>query len=337
MPSLALGRKANVAYTQGIVTNIAPLAVSLGDPTGIGYEIVLRALAAEPELVSQVVLFGDGDWLALVAARFALPVPAARLHHLPLPAAVTLGAPSDVSGAAAIVALAAATDAARAGRCSGLVTAPLAKLWAQRAGFAHAGHTEYLAAACGVDEAVMMFAGPRLRVALATVHCPLAAVPGLLTVERVSRVAATLATTLIRDFGVVQPRVAVLGLNPHAGEAGTIGTEEQTVVTPALTAAATQVPPATFLGPWVPDVGFRQVLAGHADALVALYHDQALIPVKLIDFEDSVNVTLGLPIVRTSPDHGTAFDIAAAGIARPTSMRAALRLARQMALHRHAG
>ncbi|MGE3459746.1 MAG: 4-hydroxythreonine-4-phosphate dehydrogenase PdxA, partial [Kofleriaceae bacterium] len=226
-------------------------------------------------------------------------------------------------GAAQVGYHAAAVAAAARGERAGLVTAPISKSWVNRAGFAFPGHTEMLAARLGAPDVVMMFAGPRLKVALATVHVPLAEVARVLTTARIRKTLELVVAALVRDFGIQAPRVGVVGLNPHAGEDGLLGVEERDVIAGALSPLS----PATIVGPLVPDAAFRSALQGHHDALIAMYHDQGLIPVKLIDFDDAVNMTLGLPIVRTSPDHGTAYDIAGRGIARATSMQRALALA----------
>jgi len=213
--------------------------------------------------------------------------------------------------------LEAAVAAAAAGTLAAIATAPISKTWARRAGFAFPGHTEMLAARLGARDVVMMFAGPKLNVALATVHVPLTEVPRVLTTERVRATIELVTASLVRDFAIARPRIGVLGLNPHAGEGGLIGSEDRDVIAPAIAAC----PGAE--GPLVPDAAFRQ----RFDAFVAMYHDQGLIPVKLVDFDEAVNMTLGLPIVRTSPDHGTAYDIAGKGVARAVSMQRALALA----------
>lgn len=179
----------------------------------------------------------------------------------------------------------------------------------------------------------MFFVGPRLRVALATVHRPLAEAVAELNTARVRSVVELVAQAMTRDLGVASPRIGVVGLNPHAGEDGLLGSEDAGVIAPAL---RSPLPPATLSGPLVPDAAFRDAVHGRYDALVAMYHDQGLIPVKLVDFDESVNVTLGLPIVRTSPDHGTAYDIAGQGVARATSMQRALALAVEMTERRAA-
>lgn len=309
------------------------LAISLGDPAGIGPEIVVATLTANPSWCTNSVVFGDLGPLHQAAQVLGCAMPKVEIRPSgdAVGEGVRLGQPSEKSGAAAVAYLEAATNAVVAGECEALVTAPLSKLWTQRAGFGFPGHTEFLADRCGTTDVVMLFAGPRLKVALATVHCALAEVPARLTVQRLTRVIELLDHALHRDFGMSSPRIAVVGLNPHAGEHGLLGNEEQSVIAPAMAAAKIR---GTLLGPWVPDAAFRMALDGAADAVVAMYHDQGLIPVKLIDFDDAVNVTIGLPIVRTSPDHGTAFDIAGQGKARATSMIAAVQLAQRMVLAR---
>jgi 4-hydroxythreonine-4-phosphate dehydrogenase len=313
------------------------IAISLGDPSGIGPEIVARALAARPDVA--VVVYGDHGVLARAAAAAKVAAPAAeRIRAVTaLPAqAIVPGKPNDASARAQLAYLAAATDAALAGEVRALVTAPISKEWIARAGFQFPGHTEYLAARAGVGEFAMMLAGPTLRVTVATTHVALRDVPRLLTVEGIASAIWLTAEALVRRFGIARPRLAVAGLNPHAGEAGRFGDEEARLVRPAIEQARARLAAAgapfegvIVQGPEVPDAVFRQAAAGGFDAVVALYHDQGLIPIKLLHFDDAVNVTLGLPFPRTSPDHGTAYDIAGAGTARPDSFLAALDLARR--------
>jgi len=248
-----------------------------------------------------------------------------------LGAAAVFGKPDEATGAAQVGYLEQAVAAARKGELAAIVTAPISKSWARRGGFEFLGHTEMLAARLGATDVAMLFAGPRLKVALATVHCPLGEVLEELSTERVRSVIQLLAASMVIDFGFAAPRIGVVGLNPHAGEDGLLGDEDADIIAPALDEPC---PPATLFGPLVPDAAFRDALDGKYDALVAMYHDQGLIPVKLVDFEEAVNVTLGLPIVRTSPDHGTAYDIAGTGKARSVSMRRALQLATQMVARR---
>jgi 4-hydroxythreonine-4-phosphate dehydrogenase len=311
------------------------IAISLGDPAGIGPEIVARALAARPE--AEVIVFGDRGVLARAAAAAGVAAPRVeRIRAVTSLGAdeITPGQPNDASGRAQLAYLTAATDAALAGEVSALVTAPISKEWIGRAGFTFPGHTEYLASRAGVREFAMMLAGPALRVTVATTHVPLRDVPRLLTAEGIASTIWLTADGLSRCFGIAAPRVAVAGLNPHAGEAGRFGDEEDRLVRPAIEIARARIAAAglsaTVTGPLVPDSVFRQAAHGEFDAVVALYHDQGLIPLKLLHFDDGVNLTLGLPFVRTSPDHGTAYDIAGTGKARPDSFLAAFDLASRM-------
>jgi 4-hydroxythreonine-4-phosphate dehydrogenase len=313
----------------------ARIAISLGDPAGIGPEIVMRALAARPN--AEVVVFGDLGVLTRAAEAAGVTTAlTGRVRAVTELAAgdVTPGKPNDAAGRAQAAYLAAATDAVLAGEAAGLVTAPISKQWIARAGFSFPGHTEYLAARAGVREFAMMLAGPTLRVTVATTHVPLREVPTLLTVEAIATAIRLTAEGLVGGFGIPAPRVAVAGLNPHAGEAGRFGDEEERLVRPAIADARARLAaagvPAIVTGPHVPDSVFRQAADGEFDAVVALYHDQGLIPMKLLDFDEGVNVTLGLPFVRTSPDHGTAYDIAGTGRARSDSFLAALDLAAKM-------
>ena len=312
------------------MTSDARIGITLGDPAGIGPEIVAAALAAASDLVPRLVVYGDRTPLLRAARAMGVALPPVTIVAGALDHDVTPGRPDDATGRAQVAYLDSAIAAAAAGDVAALVTAPISKTWARRAGLTFPGHTELLAARLGAPEVAMLFAGPRLRVALATVHLPLGRVAAVLTAERIAAVVRLLGASLVRDFAVAAPRIGVVGLNPHAGEGGLLGDDEQRVVEPAIAAARAALPGITIDGPLVPDAAFRDAAAGRWDGLVAMYHDQGLIPVKLIDFEESVNVTLGLPIVRTSPDHGTAYDIAGTGKARPASMIAALTLAAAM-------
>lgn len=315
------------------------MAISLGDPAGIGPEVVVRALALRPEIPALV--FGDAGVLARAATVMGLaPPPRERVRTITSLAAdeVRPGQPNEAGGAAQVAYLEAATAAVLRGEARALVTAPISKEWAGRAGFAFPGHTEYLAQAAGVNEFAMMLAGPRLRVTLATIHVALREAVNQLDVIGIARAAVLTARSLREAFGIAQPRVAVAGLNPHAGEGGRFGDEEGRLVAPAVVEARRQLAaldlPASISGPHVPDAVFRQAADGGFDAVVALYHDQGLIPLKLLHFDEAVNVTLGLPFVRTSPDHGTAYDIAGRGVARETSFLAAFDLAAELSLRR---
>jgi 4-hydroxythreonine-4-phosphate dehydrogenase len=320
--------------------SIPRLGISLGDPAGIGPEVTVMALAARPG--QDVVIFGDHGVLARAARASGVEL-SSRVTVVPVtalaPDEVVPGHPNRASAHAQVSYLAAATRAALSGQVAGLVTAPISKEWAARAGFAFPGHTEYLAARAGAREFARMLAGPRLRVTVVTGHIGLHAVATTLTPAAIATTVVLTAAALRRDFGVPVPRVAVAGLNPHAGEGGRFGDEEARLVVPGIEQARARLAAAGIAtevsGPHVPDVVFRQAAYEQShDAVVALYHDQGLIPIKLLDFDQTVNVTLGLTFVRTSPDHGTAYDIAGSGRARPASFLAALDMAAGMAEQR---
>jgi 4-hydroxythreonine-4-phosphate dehydrogenase len=311
---------------------VTTVGLTLGDPAGIGPEITVTALAAlAPVQLARCVVYGDRAPLERAARVLGLTLPAVEIRGEGEGDSATFGAPDERSGAAQVGYLEAAVAAAKRGEHAALVTAPISKTWARRGGFQFLGHTEMLADRLGARDVAMFFVGPKLRIALATVHRPLVEVVLELTTERVRTVTELLAVALARDFGLASPRIGVVGLNPHAGEDGLLGDEDADIIAPAL---AKPIGSATLFGPLVPDAAFRDHLYGKYDALVAMYHDQGLIPVKLIDFDESVNVTLGLPIIRTSPDHGTAYDIAGKGIARAVSMQRALALAFEMLARR---
>jgi 4-hydroxythreonine-4-phosphate dehydrogenase len=304
---------------------VARIGITLGDPSGIGPEIVRAACDGGDDLV----VYGDAILCAGVAAEL---VPVTSLDGL------VPGTPSDATGRAQVAYLEAAVADVRAGKLDALVTAPIHKASCLAAGFAFPGHTEFLQARLGAGAVTMMFAGPRMRVSLATIHHALADVPRVLSAEAIAVAIAQTAEALVADFGIVAPRIAVAGLNPHAGEQGHFGDDEKRVIAPAIEVARARLAAAgidaTLDGPRVPDAVFRDHVDGRFDAVVAMYHDQGLIPVKIVDFEEAVNVTLGLPIVRTSPDHGVAHDIAGKRRARPRSFAAALRLAREITARR---
>jgi 4-hydroxythreonine-4-phosphate dehydrogenase len=304
----------------------AKIGVTLGDPAGIGPELVRRVAEGD-----DLVIYGDAMLCADARAEL---IPVTSLDG------VVPGVPTAATGRAQVAYLETAVADVLAGRIDALVTAPIHKGSCLAAGFAFPGHTEFLQARLGAGAVTMMFAGPRLRVSLASIHHALSEVPRILTAESIATAIVQTAETLVRDFGVVGPRIAVAGLNPHAGEAGHFGDDEVRVIAPAIEVARARLAAAGVVaevaGPRVPDAVFRDHLEGRFDAVVAMYHDQGLIPVKLIDFEEAVNVTLGLPIVRTSPDHGVAYDIAGKGIARTASFAAALKLARDLSARRRA-
>jgi 4-hydroxythreonine-4-phosphate dehydrogenase len=303
------------------------IGITLGDPTGIGPEIIARALAeAAPELRRRLLLFGNRGVLARGAEHAGTTLPPNVPLVDPYPD-LTLdlappGKPSASAGAAQVAYLDAAARAAADGEIAGLVTGPMSKTTARAADFRFTGHTEFLRDRLGSPRVAMMFAGPRLKVVLATTHVPLMSLATELTGDQIVTVTLMAVEALRRDFGIASPRVGILGLNPHAGEGGLFGHEEATIIAPAIETCRHHLESIDIVGPLVPDSAFRMPL----DLWVALYHDQGLIPVKLIDFEQAVNVTLGLPIARTSPDHGVAYDIAGKGVARAQSFIAALDL-----------
>ena len=306
------------------------IGITLGDPAGIGPEVVASALAATGATArGRMVVFGDRAVLERGAAVAGVAVPGeVTLVDVGQSEAALVrpGQPSGLAGAAQIAYLDAAVTAAERGEIAGLVTAPISKSTARAAHFGFTGHTDYLAGRLGADRVAMMFAGPRLKVVLATTHIGLMEVGPALSVDLIASATHLAVEALRRDFGIDAPRVGVLGLNPHAGEGGIFGDEEARVIEPAIELCRRRLPGCRILGPLVPDAAFRQ----DVDLFVAMYHDQGLVPVKLLDFEKAVNVTLGLPIVRTSPDHGVAYDIAGKGVARPTSFIAALELCQRL-------
>ena len=327
----------------------APLVVSLGDPAGVGPEIVISAWEAIRGADEAFVVVGDHATLAAAGAPslrvVASAAEATAVFHeampvidLPLDSPAEPGLPTSASAPQVIRWIEAATRMVMSGEASGLVTAPIAKSYLYAAGFTFPGHTEFLGELAPPVERgdglgpIMMLAARDLRVSLVTIHEPLARVPGLLTIERIVNAGLVTAAALRRDFALSRARLAVCGLNPHAGESGALGREEVDIVGPAVAALRARGVDAT--GPHPSDSLFHEEARARYDAVLCLYHDQALIPVKMLDFWGGVNITLGLPIVRTSPDHGTGFDIAGKGLAKPDSLIAALHLAREMATNR---
>ncbi|MCR9086719.1 MAG: 4-hydroxythreonine-4-phosphate dehydrogenase PdxA [Rhodobacteraceae bacterium] len=315
----------------------APIALSCGEPSGIGPEIAAKA---RTELGASLPFFLIGDPRHLPAGTAvseisdpaqALHVPGDRLPVLPhrFPDAAAPGRPSPANAAEVIAVIARAVALVQDGAAGALCTAPIHKKALQDgAGFAFPGHTEYLAHLAGDVPVVMMLASDMLRVVPATIHIPLADVPAALTAEGLRETLLITIQGLQRDFSIAAPRIAVCGLNPHAGEGGAMGHEDDTLIAPVV--AALRAEGHAVTGPHSADTMFHAAARARYDAAVAMYHDQALIPIKTLDFDGGVNVTLGLPFIRTSPDHGTAFDIAGRGIANPASLIAALRLAGRM-------
>lgn len=315
------------------------LVITSGDPAGIGPELLLRVAAAGLLRGDDRVVAGAGHLRSLAAA---LPGEWAAVGLERLEPLLEPGLDDEFGQYAALERgvdlVLAEPDPARR---PGLVTAPIDKLVASREGLRHPGHTEYLAERAGVTDYAMLMAGSKIKVTLATIHIPLEDVPKRLDTDAIVRAGSLLARSLAQDFGVTRPRVGVLGLNPHAGERGLLGDEEQRVIGPAIDRlqawAHASGHPSSFHGPLSADTAFHYHVVGQLDGLVAMYHDQGLAPFKLAHFDDGVNVTLGLPFVRTSPDHGTAKDIAGRGLANPASMIAAIELAREMLRGRRRG
>ena len=313
----------------------APLAVTCGDPSGIGPELAARI--ARDGAPAPMVWIGDPRHLPATTRWQAVssplaPVPDGVLAVLPLPfaAAATPGQPAPANAAGTIAAIERAVALVQSGACSAVVTAPInKKALKDGAGFAFPGHTEFLAHLAGGAEVVMMLACPGLRVVPATIHIALSEVPRTLTADLLHRTIAITHAALRRDFGLSDPRIAVAGLNPHAGEGGAMGHEEGAFIAPLI--RTLQARGMRVSGPLPADTMFHPAARARYDAAICMYHDQALIPIKTIDFAGGVNITLGLPFVRTSPDHGTAYDIAGQGVADPASMRAAMIMAWDMA------
>jgi 4-hydroxythreonine-4-phosphate dehydrogenase len=328
--------------------------VALGDPSGIGPEIIVAAYAAlrgEPSLMPPFCAVGGIGVLRAAAAMRGVDCPLVPIAEpaeatlawragLPVLAGLdveyTPGTPTPEGARMALSSLEWATRLALRGDVAGIVTAPVAKAELTAIGFAHPGQTEFLSHACGraPHDAVMMLAGPSLRTVPVTVHCALAEVPSRLTAELIIHKAVITHVGLKRDFGIARPRIAVAALNPHAGENGQFGDEEARIIAPAIKALRAEGLDVT--GPFPADALFMPRARSGYDAALAMYHDQALIPIKALEVDDGVNVTLGLPIVRTSPDHGTAFDIAGLRRADPGAMIAAIRMASTCAAARAA-
>jgi 4-hydroxythreonine-4-phosphate dehydrogenase len=320
-----------------------PLAVSLGDPAGIGPEVIAKCWDNRAEFgLPPFVAIGDGRSIAAVwdgpievvddpsqadgAFDYALP-----LIQLPSADQDTPGHPSVAGAHCSLDALELAVGLARSGSAAAVITGPVAKEQLYAIGFQHPGQTEFVAERCGIapGNVVMMLAGPTLRTVPVTTHVPLADVPRVLSSALIESRGRAALRGLQRNFGIPEPRLAVSGLNPHSGEAGQLGREEIEIIEPAIAALAAEG--WRVSGPHPADTMFHARARANYDAALCMYHDQALIPLKALHFEEAVNVTLGLPIVRTAPDHGTAFDIAGQDRADPRPMAAAIRMAAQNA------
>lgn len=325
---------------------MTPLVVAMGDPAGVGPETIAKAWEARAaHALPPFVVVGDANAIAAVwrgpiariddlrdaSSAFPDALPVMSIHDA---GPVAPGHPTPDGARAAFHALETATGLAQSGAARALVTAPVGKAQLYHVGFTHPGQTEFVAERCGVsrDNAVMMLAGPSLRVVPVTTHVPLAEVPGLLTVELIVAKARVTARGLTKNFGIARPRLAFAGLNPHAGESGALGREEIEVIEPAI--ALLRAEGIDAEGPLAADTMFHPRARTRYDAAVCAYHDQALVPIKTLHFDEGVNITLGLPIVRTSPDHGTAFGIAGQDKAHPGAMIAAIAMADMAATNR---
>jgi 4-hydroxythreonine-4-phosphate dehydrogenase len=325
-----------------------PLAISLGDPAGIGPEVLAKCWDNRSSFnLPPFVAIGDPRSIEAVwdgpVELITDPREADSAFDLGLPLIQLSSAEPDVPGHASVAgahcsldSLELAVGLARSGSASGVVTGPVAKEQLYGIGFAHPGQTEFVAERCGVASAnvAMMLAGPTLRTVPVTTHVAVAEVPKRLTSQLIESRARAVLRGLQRNFGIAEPRLAISGLNPHSGEGGALGREEIEMIEPAIATLASEGWRVT--GPHPADTLFHASARAHYDAALCMYHDQALIPVKALHFEDAVNVTLGLPIVRTAPDHGTAFDIAGQDRADPRPMAAAIRMAAECAAYRAA-
>uniref|UniRef100_A0A7C5ELT1 4-hydroxythreonine-4-phosphate dehydrogenase n=1 Tax=Desulfobacca acetoxidans TaxID=60893 RepID=A0A7C5ELT1_9BACT len=332
-------------------TDIRPiLALTMGDPVGVGPEILILALS-DPEVYKVCRPLVLGDLNALERARRQL---APELHLKPVAnpdqgdfrhGTIDLmalshltqedlgpGRPTPATGQAMVAYIITAVDLALKKAVGGMVTGPISKTALKLAGYDYPGHTELLADRSGAPEVAMMLAGGNFRVVLATIHCPLGEVPKRLSTDGLIRLFHLTCRALKQDFGIPRPRLGVAALNPHASEGGLFGTEERDIIIPAVLEARGEGLPVS--GPFPADTLFWRHAQGEFDAICAMYHDQGLIPLKLLHFMDAVNVTLGLPIIRTSVDHGTAYDLAGTGQAHPGSLKAAIFMAAEMARRR---
>ena len=323
---------------------VSPLLITPGDPAGIGPEISLKALTQDPYLRSQSVLIGDRQQLSALGTKMGIkalfqswqPGQKTSEDHINLleinwPQPVIEGLPNSDNGTTVITAIKTAVTLTQQGHGRAVTTCPIAKSTLYECGFAYPGHTEYLGALSETGVPIMMLANERLRIVPATIHIPLSQVPSALSKQDLEALIHHVAISLRQDFGIQNPHIAVCGLNPHAGESGAMGDEEITLISPAIDKAATALPDVTISGPHAADSLFHPGKYDSYDCVIGMYHDQVLIPVKTIDFHGSVNITLGLDFVRTSPDHGTAFDIAGKNLAQADSLIKSLHMADQIA------
>ena len=330
------------------------IAITMGDPAGVGPEIIATALSdsslyqccrpvvlGDPGILSSIIL----SLLPKIPKELSLNIISRPDQARAMPCVIDLiaiselkpgiiqpGLPVVEGGRAMVDYIVRAVEMTMKGEIGAIVTSPISKVLMHQAGYIYDGHTQLISHLTGTSDYVMMLAGQRLRVALVTIHCALKDIPGILDRELIYKTIAITAKALQKDFGFKSPRIAVAALNPHAGEAGWFGSEEREIIGPAIQMAAKEG--LRVEGPFPADTLFHRAASGQYDAVVAMYHDQGLIPLKLLHFSDAVNITLGLPIIRTSVDHGTAYDIAGTGQADPSSLKAAIRMAVSMAGNR---
>ncbi|OYR18730.1 4-hydroxythreonine-4-phosphate dehydrogenase PdxA [Brucella thiophenivorans] len=333
------------------IQSVPPLAISIGDPSGVGADVALNTWLKRTEFsLPPFLIIADPDQLLARAQLLGLNVPIATIakpsdaadifdQKLPVLPLVnrhieSAGKPLPENAAGILEAIERAVSLTIAGQTSAVVTCPIAKKPLYDAGFKHPGHTEFLAELASKHLGhkvipVMMLAGPELRAVPVTIHIPLADVPRILTKDDILEISQITAQELTERFGITAPRLAISGLNPHAGEGGALGKEDDAIIRPAV--EELQKSGINAWGPLPADTMFHAPARATYDVAICMYHDQALIPAKALAFDETVNVTLGLPFIRTSPDHGTAFDIAGKGVARPDSLIAAIRLAQELA------
>jgi 4-hydroxythreonine-4-phosphate dehydrogenase len=324
------------------------IGITMGDPAGIGPEIIVKALA-DQEIYSlcRPVVLGDHSVLSStlpMAKAMSLNIIESPAEAKSVPGTVDLvavsnlerevqpGSPIVEGGKAMVEYIYKAVEMIKKGKLDAMATCPISKVLMHQAGHKYDGHTQLISHLTNSDEYVMMLAGERLRVALVTIHCALKEVPAILNSDMVYKTIAITARALKKDFGIKNARLAVAALNPHAGESGLFGSEEEEIIGPAIRMARDEG--FHVAGPFPADTLFHKAASGHFEAVVAMYHDQGLIPLKLLHFSDAVNVTLGLPIIRTSVDHGTAYDIAGTGQADASSLKEAIKLAAMMVRNR---
>jgi 4-hydroxythreonine-4-phosphate dehydrogenase len=329
------------------------IGITMGCPVGIGPEIILRFIkgwrgpdrflpvvigdmaqlgrcAEELRIDMEIVPWQPGD--PVTAGRMSVLQPGADEGYELQVESLQWGKPNRDAGRAAAAYITKAVQLIGQGVIDGMVTCPITKYGLQLAGYDFPGHTEMLASLCKANNYGMMMAGSLIRVSLVTIHVPMVKVPELLSKEEIIRIIHLTGETLIRDFGISRPKIAVAGFNPHSGESGLFGEEEKQVIEPAVVSTASEK--WEIFGPLPPDTVFKKAMDGEFDAVIAMYHDQGLIPFKLVHFEDGVNLTMGLPIVRTSVDHGTAYDIAGKGLASASSLEASFAMAAEIIVHR---